>query len=59
MNEQLQQLQKFANDFIIKHPQHKEEVNDLVQLCKDEIEEGGSVSHEIQLCMNDIEQLLL
>ena len=59
MKERIDYLNKYAKDFIEKHPQHKEEVKDLVQLCLDEIGEGGSVEHEIQLCINDIDQLAL
>jgi hypothetical protein len=40
---------EFGNDFMKKHPQHKEEVKDYFQLMKDEVEEGGSVEHEINL----------
>ena len=55
---EMKQLIEFAKEFIQKHPQHKEEVIDLVQLCKDEIEEGGSPQHEMSLCIESIKQLL-
>lgn len=55
---EMKQLIEFAKEFIQKHPQHKGEVIDLVQLCKDEIEEGGSISHEINLCIGSIQDLL-
>lgn len=35
MKEQLQQLRKYANEFIAKHPEHKQQVNEFVQLCKE------------------------
>lgn len=55
---EMKQLIEFAKEFIQKHPQHKEEVIDLVQLCKDEIGEGGSPQHEINLCIGSIQDLL-
>ena len=39
-------------------PQLKNEINDYVQWAIDEIEEGASVSHEIQLCMSEINELI-
>lgn len=59
MNDRITYLKKYAKDFIEKHPQHKEAVLELVGLCFSEIEEGGSVENEIQLCINDINQLIL
>lgn len=52
------ELLKFANIFIRNHPEHERDVLDLVQLCKDEIEEGGSPDHERELCIESIKQLL-
>lgn len=49
---------KFGQEFIAKHPQFKDEVNDLYQLMLDEIEEGGSVSHEVGLFIGSCEDLL-
>ena len=48
----------YANSVIEKYPQLKEEINGLIELCVTEIEEGGSVTHEIQLCWSDIEYLV-
>jgi hypothetical protein len=48
----------FGNEFIKKHPQHKSEVHDFFQLMKDEIEEGGSTEHEIDLFIGACEDLL-
>jgi hypothetical protein len=56
--EQLSQLKSFVRESIKSHPQHREEIEDLFQLCLDEIEEGGSVDHEVSLCRNDIEELI-
>jgi len=43
---------------IAKHPTLKEQINDLFQLCKDEIEEGGSTENEISLCLRDVYELV-
>ena len=51
-------LIEFANEVMKKYPQLSKEVKSLVQLCTDEIEEGSSESHEVQLCWSDIEELV-
>ena len=43
---------------ITKFPQLKEGVNDMYQLCKDEIEEGGSEQGEIESCRQAVKQLI-
>jgi hypothetical protein len=48
----------FGKDFIAKHPEHKAEVLDYFQLMKDEVEEGGSVEHEINLFIGACNDLL-
>jgi len=53
----MKELLKYAKQSIIAHPEFKSEIEDLVQLCKDEIEQGGSADHEIDLCTEDIRQL--
>jgi hypothetical protein len=55
MNEQ---FVKYVIDAITNYPQHKNEIRDLFRLCKDEIAEGGSPQHEMDLCRNDIEELI-
>jgi hypothetical protein len=37
-----------------RFPQHKEEIWDLISLCIDEVQDEGSETHEVQLCYNDI-----
>lgn len=54
----MKRLRDYAKEFIAKHPHLKEEVDDLIQLCFDEIEEGGSIEHEIDLAIDSIDQLL-
>jgi len=53
----LAQLKEWINIQITKHPEHKEEILDYYDLCMDEIEEGGSPTHEIELCINSVEEL--
>ena len=48
----------YANQIMEKYPSLKSDVQGLVQLCIDEIEEGGSEQHEIELCWSDIDQLV-
>jgi hypothetical protein len=43
---------------ITKFPQLKDGVNDMYQLCRDEIEEGGSEQHEIDLCRGAVKDLI-
>ena len=54
----IQYLKTYCSDKIKEYPQYKEDILDFYQLCKDEIEEGGSEAHEIDLCINDIENLI-
>jgi hypothetical protein len=48
----------FAREFVKQHPNLKNEVFDLLELCQSEIEEGGSPTHEVQLCINSIKELI-
>jgi hypothetical protein len=49
---------QFGREFLAKHPQFKDEVNDLYRLMLDEIEEGGSENHEVGLFIGSCEDLL-
>lgn len=49
---------RFGNDFIKKYPQFTEEVKDYFQLMQDEVEQGGSVQHEMELFIGACEDLL-
>lgn len=51
-------LNKFAKDTISKHPELKNEIEELLQLCQSEIEDGGSLTHERELCYGSIKELL-
>ncbi len=50
-------LIEYARKVISEKPALKSEINDLIQLCNDEIEEGGSATHERNLCYESIRQL--
>jgi hypothetical protein len=51
-------LKNYVRDMIVKHPELREQMLELLELCMDEIEEGGSPVHEISLCVSDINQLI-
>ena len=53
----IEELKQYANEEIKKRPELKQDIRDLVQLAIDEIEEGGSEVHEVQLAQTSIEQL--
>jgi hypothetical protein len=54
MNELVQWARALKNE----HPDKFDEIWDFVSLCQDEIEAGGSPTHEIELCKESIKQLL-
>lgn len=54
----LKELETHCNKTIEEHPDLKDEILDLYQLCLDEIEQGGSEQNEIYLCQSSIEELL-
>lgn len=51
-------LKTYCSEKIKQYPQYKPDILDFYQLCRDEIEQGGSEAHEIDLCINDIEALI-
>jgi hypothetical protein len=54
-------LQEFKNEIklqITNYPLLKEEILDFYELAINEIEEGNSVTHEINLCIQSIEDLI-
>lgn len=54
-------LEKLKEDVAVAkvmHPELAQEIQELYQLCLDEIEEGGSETHEVQLCYGAIDDLL-
>lgn len=54
----MDQLVQWAKGIAKDHPKHKWEIWDFISLCQDEIEEGGSETHEIELCKSSILQLV-
>jgi len=54
----MENLRKFVKEKKEQHPDLKDEIQDLFQLCEDEIEAGESPDNEIYLCQDSIEQLI-
>lgn len=54
----LEDFQNKCGEYINKYPELKNEILDIYTLCLDEIEEGGSVQHEVSLGMTDLEELI-
>ncbi len=54
----IQTLKAEALKIIKEIPDLEGEVKDLFELAMTEIEEGGSESHECQLAINDMEELV-
>lgn len=54
----IQTLKAEVTRIIKEVPDLKDEVIDLFELAMTEIEEGGSESHECQLAINDMEELV-
>ena len=54
----MEEFRKLINKKVTEHPELKEEILDLYQLCLDEVEEGSSRENEIQLCLSSIDDLI-
>jgi transcription elongation factor GreA-like protein len=54
----MKELVQWARALKNEHPDKFDEIWELVDLCYDEIEQGGSPTHEIELCKESIRQLL-
>ena len=50
---------KFRKEFLTKHPELEEQVDDYLQLMFDEVEEGGSIQNEMDHFITACEQLLM
>ena len=48
----------YVQQSIKEHPDLSEEIQDLYELCMDEIDAGESEHNEIMLCVNSIDQLI-
>lgn len=55
---QMNELVQWAKGIKQRFPEHREEIWNFISLCQDEIEEGGSETHEISLCKSSICQLV-
>ncbi len=51
-------FKKWVQEQINLHPNLKQEILDFFWLCIDEIHDGGSEHHEINLAMNSINELI-
>ena len=54
----LQEFKKEINKQIVKYPLLKEEILDFYELAINEIEEGSNATHEIELCLQSINDLI-
>jgi hypothetical protein len=54
----MKELLEYAREVVKSRPELVDEVNGLLSLCYSEIEEGGSPTHEIELCADSIKQLI-
>jgi hypothetical protein len=53
-----QYLKQFCLDKIAEHPDLKFEINEFYFLAMDEIYDGGSIAHEVELAINSINELI-
>lgn len=53
-----QYLKQFCLEKIANHPDLETEIKDYYFLAMDEIYDGGSEQHEVELAVNDIEALI-
>ena len=51
-------LLEYAIEKAKNYPQHKEEIKEIYMLCMSEIEEGGSVSGEIESALQSIDEVI-
>ena len=54
----LMELREYVTKLIRLHPIYKDEILEFYQLACDEVEDGGSESHEVGLAVSDIEELV-
>jgi hypothetical protein len=55
----MKQLLEFAKQTMERYPAIKSNIEELIELCVMEIEDGGSRRHEIELCKTSIQDLIL
>lgn len=54
----MEELVQWAKKYKDTHPDKFYQIWDFISLCDDEIEQGGSPEHEIELCKESIRQLV-
>ena len=54
----LQELKAYAENMSLKYPEHDEQIRDLYFLAVTEVEDGESETHECELAISDIEDLI-
>ena len=58
MNQQVKDLIVWCREKASNCPKLKHDIMDLYDLAAMEIEDGGSATHEINLCMSDVQELI-
>lgn len=54
----LTDLKKYAENMSVKYPEHDEQIRDLYFLAVTEVEDGESETHECELAISDIDELV-
>lgn len=54
----LNYLKNFVKEKISEYPSLEDDIRGFYHLCLQEIEDGGSETHEVDLCISDIEDLI-
>lgn len=55
----MEQLLEFAKQTMERYPALKSDIEELIELCIMEIEDGGSERHEMELCWTSIQDLII
>tara|TARA_R110000803_G_scaffold79541_3_gene145170 strand:- start:901 stop:1077 length:177 start_codon:yes stop_codon:yes gene_type:complete len=53
-----QKAKDHAKLMMHKHSEHTDSILDLIELCSEEIEDGGSEEMESERCIDDINELI-
>jgi DNA-directed RNA polymerase subunit K/omega len=54
----MNELQKLAKEISNKYPQLLEQINELLDICYNEIENGGAEVYEVEECYDLIKKLV-
>jgi hypothetical protein len=55
----LQDLINFAKPNMNMYPQLASSIEDTIELARDEIQDGGSENHEVELAINSINEMIV